>query len=154
MTPAIKVLDNADVTYRVCEYQHDPKAASYGLEAAQKLNLAPACVFKTLVTQCDDELVVAIIPVADKLSLKALAKSTQHKKASMAEPQKITAKTGYIMGGVSPLGQKSRLTTVIDASAQTQDMIYVSAGKRGLEIGLAPSDLAQLTHATFAAITV
>lgn len=152
MTPAINAAKRANVEFSTLSYEHDPQAASYGLEAAQKLNIDPQSVYKTLVTDCDGQLVVAIIPVVEKLSLKQVAKAAKAKKASMADPALVAKKTGYVMGGVSPLGQKSRLTTIIDNQAQTLVTMYVSAGKRGLEIALAPQSLQQLTQATFADI--
>jgi Cys-tRNA(Pro)/Cys-tRNA(Cys) deacylase len=152
MTPAINAAKRANVEFSTLSYEHDPQAASYGLEAAQKLNIDPQSVYKTLVTDCDGQLVVAIIPVVEKLSLKQVAKAAKAKKASMADPALVAKKTGYVMGGVSPLGQKSRLTTIIDNQAQTLVTMYVSAGKRGLEIALAPQSLRQLTQATFADI--
>ncbi|MBT4883225.1 MAG: Cys-tRNA(Pro) deacylase [Glaciecola sp.] len=152
MTPAINAAKRANVEFSTLSYKHDPQAASYGLEAAQKLNIDPQSVYKTLVTDCDGQLVVAIIPVVEKLSLKQVAKAAKAKKASMADPALVAKKTGYVMGGVSPLGQKSRLTTIIDNQAQTLVTMYVSAGKRGLEIALAPQSLRQLTQATFADI--
>jgi Cys-tRNA(Pro)/Cys-tRNA(Cys) deacylase len=152
MTPAINAAKRANVEFSTLSYEHDPQAASYGLEAAQKLNIDPQSVYKTLVTDCDGQLVVAIIPVVEKLSLKQVAKAAKAKKASMADPALVAKKTGYVMGGVSPLGQKSRLTTIIDNQAQTLVTMYVSAGKRGLEIALSPQSLRQLTQATFADI--
>ena len=152
MTPAINAAKRANVEFSTLSYAHDPQAASYGLEAAQKLNIDPQSVYKTLVTDCDGQLVVAIIPVAEKLSLKQVAKAAKAKKASMADPALVAKKTGYVMGGVSPLGQKYRLTTIIDNQAQTLVTMHVSAGKRGLEIALAPQSLQQLTQATFADI--
>ena len=152
MTPAINAAKRANVAFSTLSYAHDPQTASYGLEAAQKLNIDPQSVYKTLVTDCDGQLVVAIIPVAEKLSLKQVAKAAKAKKASMADPALVAKKTGYVMGGVSPLGQKSRLTTIIANQAQTLMTMHVSAGKRGLEIALAPQSLQQLTQATFADI--
>ena len=152
MTPAINAAKRANVEFSTLSYAHDPQASSYGLEAAAKLNLDPQSVYKTLVTDCDGQLVVAIIPVTEKLSLKQVAKAANAKKASMAEPALVAKKTGYIMGGVSPLGQKSHLTTLIASQAQNLALMHVSAGKRGLEIGLAPQSLQQLTQAKFADI--
>jgi Cys-tRNA(Pro)/Cys-tRNA(Cys) deacylase len=153
VTPAINVAKRAKIQFDILSYEHDPDAKAYGLEAAQKLALDPEYVFKTLVAQCDKDLVVAIIPVATQLNLKALAAHQQCKKAALAEPQQVISKTGYIMGGVSPLGQKNKLTTIIDQNAEKLPYIYVSAGKRGLEIKLSPTDLKHLTNAQFAAIT-
>ncbi|WP_394129051.1 Cys-tRNA(Pro) deacylase [Shewanella maritima] len=153
MTPAIMAAKRSNINYQLHEYQHDAQAQSYGLEAAEKLGLNPEQVFKTLVVNVDvKQLVVAIVPVATSLNLKLLAKALGAKKAQMAEPQAVSRSTGYVMGGVSPLGQKKLLTTVIDASAQQFETIHVSAGKRGLEIELAPGDLASLTRAQFADI--
>ena len=134
-------------------YEHDPGAPSYGLEAAQKLGLDAAQVFKTLVVALDGkELVVGVIPVDQQLNLKALAQAAGAKKAAMADPMEVQRATGYVLGGVSPLGQKRRLRTFIDASAQSLASLYVSAGRRGLEIELAPADLALLTGARFATL--
>lgn len=150
MTPAIKALENAKVVFSVHQYEHDSNAPSYGLEASEKLGVATEKVFKTLVTSLDSgDLVVAIIPVDKKLNLKAVAKVSKAKKAKMADPLDVERSTGYILGGVSPLGQKKRLKTLLDDSAQAQSTIYVSAGRRGLEIELAPSDLITLTKGQF-----
>lgn len=151
MTPAIKLLQKQKVNFAILQYKHDKASESYGLEAAEKLQLNPASVFKTLVAVIDDnELVVAIIPVNKRLSFKAVATACQAKKAAMAEPQKVMRTTGYVLGGVSPLGQKKRLRTVIDESASNLTTIHVSAGKRGVEIALSPQDLASLCGARFA----
>ena len=149
MTPAINAAKRAKVNFSTLSYEHDPNVSSYGLEAATKLNLDPQSVYKTLVTDCDGQLVVAIIPVTEKLSLKQVAKAAKSKKACMADPTLVTKKTGYIMGGVSPLGQKSCLITLIASQAESLALMHVSAGKRGLEIGLAPKSLQQLTQAKF-----
>ncbi|MCP3428448.1 Cys-tRNA(Pro) deacylase [Opacimonas viscosa] len=154
MTPALNILKKAKIPHEVLSYKHTPNAPAYGLEAAEKLQLPPEQVFKTLILNCDAQLVVAIIPVDHQVSLKALAKHCGVKKAEMAEPMLVTKKTGYILGGVSPLGQKVSLQTVLDNSAASLAKIYVSAGKRGLEIGLAPTDLQHLTQATFANIGI
>lgn len=154
MTPAIVLLQKKKVPHQVHEYEHDPNHASYGLEAAEKLGVDPAIVFKTLVAELDNgKLVVAIIPVAEKLNLKSLAKAAGAKKAQMADPDKVARSSGYVMGGVSPLGQKKALPTILHQSAEPLDMIHVSAGRRGLEVGLAPTDLLMLTRGKFAAIT-
>ncbi|MEM7404021.1 MAG: Cys-tRNA(Pro) deacylase [Pseudomonadota bacterium] len=151
MTPAINAAKKARITHVVHRYEHDPRADSYGLEAARALGQEPARVFKTLVADVDArELVVAILPVETRLDLKALANACHAKKATMADPAKAERATGYVVGGISPLGQKRRLLTVIDTSASAYETIYVSAGRRGLEIELAPDDLATLTAATFA----
>lgn len=152
MTPAVAQAKKAKIAYQLHEYDHDPSAESYGGEAAEKLGLAPEQVFKTLVADCGGELVVAVVPVSRMLDLKGLARAMGAKKAAMAEVKRVEKTTGYVVGGVSPLGQKKRLRTVIDATAQNFETIHVSAGKRGLEIELAPEDLAGLTKGGFAAI--
>ena len=153
MTPAIDLLKKAKAEHRVHSYQHDPKAPSYGLEAAEKLGLAPERVFKTLLAVTEKgELLVAVVPVAGSLDLKALAAAAGAKKADMADPTAAQRATGYLVGGISPLGQKKRLRTFIDSSAQAQPSIYVSAGRRGLEVELAPAVLAEHTSAAFAPI--
>ena len=153
MTPGIVAAKRSGITYAVHEYEHEASAESYGLEAAEKLGLDPAQVFKTLVVQLDGrELAVAVLPVSDMLSMKRIAKACGAKKAAMADTAAVERSTGYVLGGVSPLGQKKRLRTVIDASASEHPTIYVSAGRRGLEIELAPSDLADLLDAGFSDI--
>jgi len=151
MTPGILMVKKSTIPYVVHEYEHDARAGSYGPEAADKMGVAGERVFKTLVVSLDStELVVAVLPVTAMLGLKLIARAAGAKKAVMADKQDVQRSTGYVLGGVSPLGQKRRLKTFIDASAQQFDTIFVSAGKRGLEIELAPGDLAQLTQASFA----
>jgi len=153
MTPATKALDKARVNYSLHRYDHDPQAESYGGEAAEKLGLDPARVFKTLLASTETgELLVAVVPVRGQLDLKLLARAAGSKKTSMADPAVAQRSTGYLLGGISPLGQKKRLRTFIDDSAGQWPQIYVSAGRRGLEIALAPADLASQTGATFAPI--
>lgn len=153
MTPAIDLLKKAKAEHRVHSYTHDPKAPSYGLEAAEKLGLEPARVFKTLLACTErQELLVAVVPVAGTLDLKVLAQAAGAKKVEMADPAAAQRATGYLVGGISPLGQKKRLRTFIDASAQSYGTVYVSAGRRGLEVELAAEALAQHTGASFAAI--
>ncbi len=155
MTPAILLARKSGVPHQVHEYSHDPNAASYGLEAAEALGVAPARVFKTLVaslTGARAALVVAVVPVDCQLDLKALATAAGAKRAEMAAPQAAERATGYVVGGISPLGQKKRLPLFLDASAQEHDTLYVSAGRRGLEIELAPADLLQLTAGRLAAL--
>jgi Cys-tRNA(Pro)/Cys-tRNA(Cys) deacylase len=150
MTPAINLAKKAKVTFNVHEYAHDPANEAYGLEAAEKLGLPPTQVFKTLVVSLDGkELAVGILPVAAMLSMKHIAKAAHAKKAEMADKALVARTTGYVLGGVSPLGQKKLLKTFIDESAQIFPTIYVSAGRRGLEIELAPQDLQTLTRAIF-----
>ncbi|MCP4341070.1 MAG: Cys-tRNA(Pro) deacylase [Desulfobulbaceae bacterium] len=153
MTPAINAAKKQKIVYKVHQYSHDPGHDSYGKEAAEKLGIAEERVYKTLVVQLDKgSLTVAIIPVSSMLSMKQIAKAAGAKKAVMAEKELVVKTTGYVLGGVSPLGQKKRLVTVIDSSAKTFSTIFVSAGRRGLEIELKPADLAALTTATFAEI--
>jgi len=141
-TPATRVAKAAGITYTLHEYDHDPRAASYAGEAAEALGLDPRRVFKTLVVSVGDELAVAIVPAADLLDLKAVGK-----RAAMADTARAEKVTGYVAGGISPLGQRKRLATFLDASAERHETVYVSAGRRGLEIELAPGDLAALTGA-------
>ncbi|EAT11523.1 Cys-tRNA(Pro) deacylase [Bermanella marisrubri] len=153
MTPAINLLIKQNVGHTIHEYNHDARAESFGLEAADKLNVDASRVFKTLVVETDNkELAVAIVPVNRQLNLKSLAKALKVKKANMADTKKVERSTGYVLGGVSPLGQKKRLRTVIDETTSLFDTIYVSAGKRGLEIELPATALAKLLNADFANI--
>ncbi|MFF3702096.1 MULTISPECIES: Cys-tRNA(Pro) deacylase [Pseudomonas] len=153
MTPALDLLKKARAEHRIHSYEHDPKAVSYGLEAAEKLNLEPARVFKTLLASTEKgELLVAVVPVVGSLDLKALAHAAGAKKCEMADPMAAQRSTGYLVGGISPLGQKKRLRTFIDASAQQFETIHVSAGRRGLEVELAAAVLAEHTRGSFAAI--
>jgi Cys-tRNA(Pro)/Cys-tRNA(Cys) deacylase len=153
MTPAIKLLEKHKTAHSIHQYDHDAKSSSYGLEAAEKLAITADRVFKTLVIQIDNgELAVAIVPVNHNLNMKKAAKNCGAKKAEMADTQKVERTTGYVLGGVSPLGQKKRLRTVIDSTACQHKTIFVSAGKRGLEIELAAEDLQVLTSAVFAEI--
>lgn len=153
MTPAIELVRKRAVSHQIHHYQHDPAAASYGAEAAEKLGLLAQQVFKTLVLSLDaKQLAVAVLPVSQQLSMKQAAKALGAKKADMANAHDVMRSTGYVLGGVSPLGQKKLLPTVIDSSAQQFATIYVSAGRRGLEIELRAEDLRQLLNAQFAAI--
>lgn len=154
MTPATKLLKQKKVSFELLQYQHDVNATSFGMEAVEKLSLAANQVFKTLVVCCDtDQLAVAIVPVNTMLNLKLIAKALKVKKVKMADAKRVETTTGYVLGGVSPLGQKKRLPTVIDISAEPLEIIYVSGGKRGLEIALAPKDLQLVCQATFSPIT-
>jgi len=153
MTPALDLLKKVRAEHRVHSYEHDPKAASYGLEAAEKLGLEPARVFKTLLASTEKgELLVAVVPVVGTLDLKALAQAASAKKTEMADPAAAQRSTGYLLGGISPLGQKKRLRTFIDETARPFETIFVSAGRRGLEVELSAQVLAAHTSATFAAI--
>lgn len=155
MTPAINIAKKAKIAYSLHSYTHDPASASYGEEASEKLGIASNRVFKTLVAQIDSrELVVAIIPVSSMLSMKQIAKASGGKKAQMASAIDVERSSGYVLGGVSPLGQKKRLRMFIDASAENFPTIYMSAGRRGLEIELAPNDLAKLTDGKIVALCV
>jgi len=153
VTPAVKAARQAGIPFTLHEYRHDPRAESYGLEAVEALGLDAARVFKTLVAAVEGKgLWVAVVPVAGLLDLKALAQAAGAKRATMADPKAAERATGYVVGGISPLGQRQRLSTAIDASALQFDTLFVSAGRRGLEIELAPADLVRLCGATIAAI--
>ncbi|MEU6081949.1 Cys-tRNA(Pro) deacylase [Streptomyces sp. NPDC047108] len=151
-TPATVALTGAGTDFTVHAYEHDPAAASYGEEAAQAMGVEPERVFKTLLAEVDGALTVAIVPVAGSLDLKALAAAVGGKRAVMADPAVAERTTGYVRGGISPLGQRRRLPTVLDDSASSYGTVCVSAGRRGLEVELAPSDLASLTDAVLAPI--
>ncbi len=154
MTPAVDAATKAGIQYTLHEYSHCSHASSYGEEAADLLNISPNRVFKTLLIATTDskQLAVAIVPVSHQLNLKSAAKALGFKKASMANPEEAEKTTGYILGGISPLGQKKRLPFILDESAKSFETIYVSAGKRGLEIELTPNDLSKLCHAKIANI--
>lgn len=153
MTPAIYLVRKANIAHAVHEYAHDSATESYGLEAADKLGLSGQQVFKTLVVSLDNkELAVGVIPVASMLGMKLIARALGSKKAVMAAQSDVERSTGYVLGGVSPLGQKKRLKTVVDASALNYNTIYVSAGRRGLEIEMSPRDLVHLVGGSFADI--
>jgi Cys-tRNA(Pro)/Cys-tRNA(Cys) deacylase len=142
MTPAIAQLNKLSLPFQLHQYQHDANCKSFGLEAVEKLNVAEECVFKTLVVDVDNSyLAVAIIPVALSLSLKKVAKALSAKKVKMADAIKVQNSTGYVLGGVSPLGQRKLLKTLLDSSATVLETLYISGGKRGLEIELAPNSL-------------
>lgn len=150
MTPAINVAKDHNIPHIVHEYTQSESCEAYGLEAAKNMAVPQEQVFKTLVVCLDSkELVVGVIPVSSMLSMKLIAKACQVKKAAMADKDDVERSTGYILGGVSPLGQKKALHTFIDLSAKNYDSIYVSAGRRGLEIELSPDDLQTLTQAKF-----
>ncbi|MGI0117947.1 Cys-tRNA(Pro) deacylase [Zooshikella sp. RANM57] len=154
MTPGINLAIKKKVPHKVHEYIHDTSSTSYGMEAAEKMGIPAERVFKTLVVNLDSkELVVGVIPVSSMLNMKLIAKAAGGKKASMAEKADVERSTGYILGGVSPLGQKKRLRTIIDSSAKDHSTIYVSGGRRGLEIELNPNDLLKLVNGIFSEIT-
>jgi Cys-tRNA(Pro)/Cys-tRNA(Cys) deacylase len=146
-TPAVIAAERAGIVFRVHEYEHGPRAASFGLEAVEKLGLDPARVFKTLVADVDGTLTVAVVPVEAQLDLHALGKRVR-----MADPGDAERATGYVTGGISPLGQRRRLPTVVDESALTFETVHVSGGRRGLELELAPRDLLALTGGSAVAI--
>ncbi len=154
MTPAINVVKKAKITHRVHEYLHDAASESYGSEAAEKLDVPEDRVFKTLVVSLDGkELAVGVVPVSSMLDMKLLAKVAGAKKASMAARSDVERSTGYVLGGVSPLGQKKRLRTYIDSSAGNFPTVFVSAGRRGLQIELNPNDLKALSNGEYAEIS-
>lgn len=151
-TPATVALTQAGVRFTTHAYGHDPTATSFGLEAAELLGLPPAQVFKTLLADVDGRLVVGVVPVSGQLDLKALAATVGGKRATMADPAAAERATGYVVGGISPLGQKRRHPTVVDESALGFDTVYVSGGRRGLDLGLSPADLVRLTGARTAPV--
>jgi Cys-tRNA(Pro)/Cys-tRNA(Cys) deacylase len=151
-TPATTVLASAGVAFTVHTYEHDPAAASYGQEAADALGTDPGKVFKTLVADVDGSMTVAVVPVTGSLDLKALASAVGGKRAVMADPAAAERTTGYVRGGISPLGQRKRLPTVVDASALDHPTVFVSGGRRGMEVELAPADLVALTGAVTTAM--
>ncbi|MER5715983.1 Cys-tRNA(Pro) deacylase [Streptomyces sp. NPDC002132] len=151
-TPATVALTAAGVHFTVHSYDHDPAHPSYGEEAAEAMGVSPDRVFKTLVADVDGALTVAVVPVAGSLDLKALASAVGGKRAAMADPALAERTTGYVRGGISPLGQRKRLPTVLDDSAKAHATVCVSAGRRGLEVELSPTALAELTGAVLAPI--
>lgn len=147
----MKLLEKAKVPHRVITYHHDPASTNYGEEAVEATGNDATRVFKTLVAAIDGSRhVVAVVPVSSRLDLKAIAAAAKGKKAAMADPADAERITGYVVGGISPLGQKKRLATFVDASAQALDLMYISGGRRGLEIELAPADLVATLGATWA----
>lgn len=151
-TPATALLVSSGVPHELHPYEHDPRASSYGAEAAAVLGVEPARLFKTLVASVDGTLAVGVVPVTGSLDLKALAAALGGKRAAMAEPAAAERATGYVPGGISPLGHRSRLPVVLDASAADWPTVFVSAGRRGLQVELAPADLVRLASASVAAI--
>ena len=151
-TPATVALARAGVAHELRPYRHDPGATSFGLEAATALGVPPEQVFKTLLAKVDGRLVVAVVPVSGSLDLKALAAAIGGKRAEMAESAEAERSTGYAVGGISPLGQRKPLPTVVDETAAAFDTMLVSAGRRGLDVSLAPDDLVRLTGARLAPI--
>lgn len=151
-TPATARLTDLGIPFTVHTYSHDPRASSYGLEAAQALGLDPATVFKTLLADVDGRLAVGIVPVTGQLDLKSLAAAIGGSRAKMADAAAAQRSTGYVVGGISPIGQKRALPTVLDETAQLHERIYVSGGKRGLDLGISPEDLLRATAGTYAQI--
>jgi Cys-tRNA(Pro)/Cys-tRNA(Cys) deacylase len=152
-TPATTLLTRAKVAFRLHAYRHSPDAESYGAEAAAALGVAPERIFKTLIATVDGRLACAVVPVAARLDPKALAAALGGKRAELADPATAARATGYVVGGISPLAQKSRLPLVVDTSASSFDTVYVSAGRRGLQVELAPADLLRLAGASSAPLT-
>lgn len=151
-TPATVLLTRAGVAHTLRPYHHDPRSEAYGDEAAAALGVDPARLFKTLIAHVDGTLTCAVVPVAGKLDLKALAAARGGKRADLADPAAAQRATGYVPGGISPLGQRTRLPVVIDESALRHDTVLVSAGRRGLQVELAPADLVRVADAVTAAI--
>lgn len=151
MTPAVRVLEAARVAFTLHRYDHDAAAESFGEEAAAKLNVPPERMFKTLVATVDaSRLVLVVVPVSHRLDLKKLALASDGKKADLADPRAAVKATGYVIGGISPLGGRKKLPTLLDETALAFETIYVSAGQRGLQIELAPGELRRLTDALVA----
>ncbi|GAA2062231.1 Cys-tRNA(Pro) deacylase [Leifsonia soli] len=151
-TPATVALTAAGIPFSAHPYVHDPAAPSFGLEAAEALGVEPDRVFKTLLADTDLGLVVGVVPVTGMLDLKALAAAVGAKRATMADPAVAERRTGYVVGGISPIGQKTRHVTVVDETAQLFDTVFVSGGKRGFDVELSPADLLRATGGAFGAI--
>jgi len=151
-TPATVALRAAGIPFVEHAYPHDPASTGYGLEAASALGVDPDRVFKTLLAEVDGSLVVGVVPVSGRLDLKALAAAAGGKRAAMADPAVAERRTGYVVGGISPIGQRTRLPTVIDETAELWDTVFVSGGRRGLDVELSPADLVRATAATLADI--
>jgi Cys-tRNA(Pro)/Cys-tRNA(Cys) deacylase len=152
-TPATALLTKSKISFTLHPYDHDPRSKAYGEEAAQALGVDPARIFKTLIATVDGKLACAVVPVAARLDLKAFAAALGSKRAELADPAAAARATGYVVGGISPLGQKARLRVVVDASVEGFETVYVSAGRRGLQVQLAPADLVQATSAQVAPIS-
>lgn len=151
-TPATRLLTAHGVAFSLHPYQHDPRAEAFGDEAAAALGVAPERIFKTLIAAVDRALTCAVVPVAGRLDLKGLAAAVGGKRAELADPAAAARATGYVVGGISPLAQRSRLPVVVDETAGGFETVYVSAGRRGLQVELAPADLVRLTGAHLAPI--
>lgn len=151
-TPATRELSQRGIPFVEHNYRHDPTVTDFGAEAAREIGVAPDRVFKTLLTTVDDDLIVAVVPVSTMLDLRALARVRGGKRARLADPLVAERKTGYVVGGISPIGQKSQLPTVIDSSADRSATIFVSGGRRGLDLELSPDDLVTVTRGVWAMI--
>jgi Cys-tRNA(Pro)/Cys-tRNA(Cys) deacylase len=151
-TPATALLTKQKIAFTLHPYEHDPRAQAYGEEAAVALGVAPERIFKTLIATVDGKLACGVVPVAARLDLKAFAAAVGGKRAELADPAAASRATGYVVGGISPIGQKSRLKVVVDASADGFETVFVSAGKRGLQVELRPADLLTAAGASLAAI--
>ncbi|HET8581717.1 MAG TPA: Cys-tRNA(Pro) deacylase [Jatrophihabitans sp.] len=151
-TPATVLLGQRGIAFTLHPYEHDPRAPAYGEEAAAALGVEPARIFKTLIASVDGRLACAVVPVAGRLDLKAFAAALGAKRAVLAEPAAAARATGYVVGGISPIGQKTRLPVVLDTSVQDFETVYVSAGRRGLQVQLSPADLVRATDARVATI--
>jgi Cys-tRNA(Pro)/Cys-tRNA(Cys) deacylase len=151
-TPATSTLTSAGVEFTLHPYDHDPRATAYGEEAAAALGVEPERLFKTLIATVDGTLACAVVPVAARLDLKAFAAALGGKRAELADPAAAARATGYVVGGISPVGQKTRLRVVLDETVELFDTVYVSAGKRGLQVQLAPADLVRVTGGAVADI--
>ena len=151
-TAATVALERAGIPFTIHEYAHDPRRESYGLEASQALGIPPGRVFKTLIAEVDGNLVAGVVPVDGQLDLKALAAAAGGKRASMAAVAAAERATGYVAGGISPVGQRKRLPVVLDASAMSFSTVFCSGGRRGLEVELTPADLVRAANATVASI--
>jgi len=151
-TPATVALTKLGIPFVLRSYAHDPAVTDFGSEAAEALGVEPSRIFKTLLAEVDETLAVAVVPVAGRLDLKALAAALGGKRARMAEPMLAERRTGYVVGGISPIGQRSRLRTVVDETAGRYDTVLVSGGRRGLDLELAPADLLRATNAVYASI--
>lgn len=146
------LLGKRGIDFTLHPYEHDPRAPAYGEEAAAALGVEPARIFKTLIASVDGRLACAVVPVAGRLDLKAFAAALGGKRSVLAEPAAAARATGYVVGGISPIGQKARLPVVLDASASAFETVYVSAGRRGLQLQLSPADLVRATDARVATI--
>lgn len=152
MTPAVQLLAERKISFRLCEYDHDPANSNFGLEAANELGLDPDQVFKTLIVVAGGDEMCAIVPVSGQLSLKAFANAVGVKRVEMCPPERAQRATGYLVGGISPIGQRRSLVTVIDETAQLYDEVFVSGGRRGLDVAVGPDDLMVVTGGMFADI--